>query len=69
MEQIIIAIMLYLQIIVSPATYNLSDLKALEQQHHAEIEAVRNDPGQMNVVEDVYVPRTEEVIIIYDTEW
>lgn len=60
----IIAILLYLQLIVSPGTYTDTYINQLETTHQVEINAVQADPAQMEVVNSVYLPQVSQVIVI-----
>jgi hypothetical protein len=69
MSQLILAIMLYLGIITAPNTYHLKQLKGYETQYAVAISDVQGDPSQMVTVQQDYMPMTEEIIIIDDTQW
>lgn len=60
----LLAILLYLQIIFSPGTYEKTYIDNLEIEHQTEIQNVQNNPEQMRIVNEVYLPQVEHVIII-----
>lgn len=62
--QLLLAILLYLRFIVSPATYEKSYIDLLQQQHQSEIQSVQNDPAQMDIVNSQYMEPASQIIII-----
>lgn len=62
--QLLLAILLYLQLIFSPGTYEESYIRLLEAQHQPEIQAVQNDPAQMDIVHAEYMEPANQVIVI-----
>jgi hypothetical protein len=62
----ILAILLYLQLIMSPGTYTDTYINQLETAHQVEIDAVQADPEQMEIVNSVYLPKVSQVIVIND---
>lgn len=63
----ILAILLYLHLIVSPGTYKQSYINQLYSDNQVKIEQVENDPVQMQIVNDQYMPQVPQIIIINDT--
>ena len=66
--QTLLAILLYMQLIQSPATYNQAYINQLETQYHVQIQIIMADPDQMDEVTQVYMPQTENIIVIGNTE-
>jgi hypothetical protein len=66
--QLLLAILLYLRLIFSPGVYQESYIRFLEKEHQAEIQAVQNDPQQMEIVNRDYMGPAEQVIVIDDMD-
>jgi hypothetical protein len=64
----LLAILLYMQLITSPAEYQKFYIDQLEIEHHYQIEQIKNDPALMMHINDVYLPRTADIIIICPDE-
>jgi hypothetical protein len=62
--QLLLAILLYLRFIVSPATYEKSHIDLLEQHHQPEIQNVQSDPQQMDLVQREYMGPASQIIVI-----
>jgi len=60
----IIAILLYMQLLQSPGTYQQSQIDQLQAQYQHEINVIQNDPVQMQEVNQVYLPKVQDVIVI-----
>ncbi|RYD81875.1 MAG: hypothetical protein EOP53_05230 [Sphingobacteriales bacterium] len=59
-----IAILLYMQVIQSPGMYHQSHIDQLNTQFFTQINAIQNDPQQMIQVNQVYLPKVQDVVII-----
>lgn len=64
--EILLAILLYLQLIVSPGTYTQSHINNLEITHQVEINEVKADPVRMEEVNRVFMPQVSQVVVIND---
>jgi glycerol-3-phosphate responsive antiterminator len=62
--QLILAILLYLKVIVCPATYTQHQIDVYVDQNKDMINAVQKDEASMQVVRDQYYPKTDGIIII-----
>lgn len=64
---LIIAILLYLHVLVSPGTYFQSYINQKQVEYQDQINAVENDPAQMQIVNEQYMPQVSGIVVIDDT--
>jgi hypothetical protein len=62
--QLLLAILLYLKLIVAPASYTERHIKCLENHNREKIDAVRTDKPTMDIIQRDYIPQTDGIIII-----
>jgi hypothetical protein len=62
--ELILAILLYLHVIVSPATYTKTYIDQLQVEYQDQINKVEADPVQMQIVNDQYMPQVNGIVII-----
>jgi hypothetical protein len=66
--EIILAIMLYLQLIFSPGTYYKTQIDTIQNDNWNSISAVMGDQAQMEVVNSSYLPRVSQIVVIDNAE-
>jgi hypothetical protein len=64
---LILAILLYLHVLVSPGTYLQSFINQKQVEYQDQINAVENDPAQMQIVNQQYMPQVSGIVVIDDT--
>ncbi|RYZ99697.1 MAG: hypothetical protein EOP47_16100 [Sphingobacteriaceae bacterium] len=64
----LLAILLYMQLIQSPGTYNRAYIDQLEMQNHAQIQMILNDPIQMQDVNSTYLLQVPNIVILIPEE-
>lgn len=62
--QLLLAILLYLRVIVSPGTYTEEQIRIFIEHNQTRIDAVQNDKAAMDQVKEIYVPQADGIIII-----
>ncbi len=60
---VILSILLYLSVIVSPGEYHYQEIQQFEIQFEPEITAITRDAQLTNDIVEVYGPKTEYVFI------
>lgn len=60
----ILAILLYMQVIQCPGTYEQAQIDALQAQYQVQIQLIQNDAAQMQEVNSIYLPQVERGIVI-----
>jgi len=64
--QLLLAVLLYLNILAPDNTYYLSFIDAEEALLAPTIELVEDDPVQMEIVNDIYMPMVQRIIVADD---
>ncbi len=67
--EIVVAILIYIAVIVSPGEYLQQEIDMFIDQHQVEIDHIQQDPAQMDVVHNEFLPQVEFVIIDADQEY
>ncbi len=65
---VLLSILLYLTVIVSPGAYYHAEIDAFEQQYEPEITAIQQDPDLTADILETYGPQTESIIFLDDEE-
>jgi hypothetical protein len=64
---LLLAVLLYLNIISPNNTYYKSYVNAEQQSLSTQIDGVEADPAKMNIVNGTYMPEVNTIVIIDDT--
>jgi hypothetical protein len=62
--QLILAILLYLRVIVSPGTYTEKHIDLKVEENRARIEAIQSDKPLLEKIQNEYGPSTEFIVIV-----
>jgi len=63
---IILAVLMYLNILIPGGTYYQSYITDTINDMTPQIELIEDDPVQMDEVDDVYLPQVSSIVIIAD---
>jgi hypothetical protein len=63
---LLLAVLLYLNVITSPGTYNLSYINTEGNTLQTQVQQTEADTAKMTIINTVYLPRVNDIVIIDD---
>jgi hypothetical protein len=64
--QLILSILLYLNIISSPGTYTMGEIRQDVDNNHQQIETIKSDPAMLNNIIDGFRDRVNDITVLDD---
>lgn len=65
---LLLSILLHLQLITGPGTYQESEITSLQTANQSQISSIENDPAMAGIVYDQYSGIATQIVVVDDKE-